>query len=202
MLLIILCAAGCGQSAPAPQTGSPDGEETLGDLLAKGEAVTGMSYDMMMKTTEYEMVGKVWLSGQNVKMEMEAEGQKVITIINAEKGEAYSYMPTQNMAIKIPFDTAGDGNTQNPRDFLFGIDQDMAEVGELVEYEGANCRLVTYQAGTVTTKLWLHAEYGVPVKVEVDDGGNVSTLEYKNLYVGDIPAETFDLPAGVNLVGN
>jgi outer membrane lipoprotein-sorting protein len=48
------------------------------------------------------------------------------------------------------------------------------------------------------TKMWVREDYGLPVRVEVTAlDGQKTVIEYKNLKVGAVPAENFQLPAGV-----
>lgn len=59
---------------------------------------------------------------------------------------------------------------------------------------------MTSPDGKEQVKMWVHEEYGIPLRVEVTEAdGSKSVLEYKNLKVGPQPADTFKLPAGVQV---
>jgi outer membrane lipoprotein-sorting protein len=204
IFMLLLSVAGCGQSEPesSPQLTPepPATEETVAELLTKGKNVSGMTYDMLMTSPEYEMTGKVWVAGTKVKMEMETEGQKVVSIVNPEAGFGYTYMPDQNIAMKVPISHEDYDETKTPQEFLGEIAPEMLETAEVVMLEGVKCYLLSYTEGEAIVKLWVHGEYGVPVKAEFDDSGVVMTIEYKNMQLGEIPDETFTVPEGVQVM--
>lgn len=47
--------------------------------------------------------------------------------------------------------------------------------------------------------MWLHSEYGFPVKIETVIDEVSSILEYKNIKVGDVSDDLFTLPQGTQV---
>ena len=48
--------------------------------------------------------------------------------------------------------------------------------------------------------MWISEEHGLPLRVEANEGGVKTVLEYKNIKVGPIPDDTFKMPAGVEIM--
>ena len=212
-LLGLMLVTGCGkkEEAPpapepvvAPEAETPPAAEpagtTLADLLAKGKAVEGMTYDMTMTAPAVTMTGHYWVQGKNMKMDITVAGQQAINIINADKGLAYVYMPGQEMAMKMPINSMDGNGGKTPLENMNQIDPANYVLGEEVDLNGVPCRLVTNSAGGVDVKMWVSVELGIPMKVESTSNGQTTTMEYSNVKVGPVPAETFELPEGTKLI--
>lgn len=210
VLFILFSLAGCGGGEKKDSGGQPAGgkpaatqpakEENLGGLLSKGKNVEGLYYEYKVTAKDMTMTGKMWLAGNKMKTEAQAEGQKVVTIFDGET--YYTYMPDQNMAIKITADKSNKVST--PVDYTKDADTrpDKYKLLETVVYEGVKCKvvMVTGPDGKEQMKMWVHEEYGIPLRVELTEtDGSKSVLEYKNLKVGPQTPETFKLPAGVQV---
>jgi len=214
-LLALTVAFGCGKKeepaaepeAAQTETESPEAEApaepSLADLLAKGKEIKGMSYDMTMTAPGVTMNGHFWVQGKNTKMDIMVEGQQAVNIINADENVAYLYMPDQKMAMKMPIDSIETGGSKTPLENTDQIDPAEYEMGEKVDLNGMACRLVTHTAADGTaTRMWVSEELGIPMKVEITAAdGQVTTMEYSNLEVGDLPADTFKLPEGTEIIG-
>lgn len=78
---------------------------------------------------------------------------------------------------------------------------DIKVIEKRTVYDGVVCRVwqLRGQDGS-ETKMWVREDYGIPVRVEITapDGMNM-VMEYKNMKISPIPAETFQLPAGLRL---
>lgn len=210
LFLLIFTAGifvGCGgkettgtQEGEITEESTPENNDiTLEELINKGKNVSGISYDLVISTSEGQLSGKVWMQGDSMKTDMTVSGQRVINIVNGETSEAFVYMPDQNMAMKIPIDQVNDQGGQTPQEVLGEVDPEVYSLGEKVELDGVMCRLITYESPEGNTKIWVREEYGVPVKIEITAGDVVNTVEYKNLVVGEIPADTFEIPADVQV---
>jgi len=85
-------------------------------------------------------------------------------------------------------------------------EEDAAEAEDLgtQEIDGVECRgwrISNYGEENAAAKMWLHKEYGLPIKIEVFENDElIRTVEYKNLTVGDIPADTFEIPEDVEIL--
>lgn len=193
-------AGQAGGQQPAAKESSKKSEESVADLFAKGKKVEGMSYDFTIAAKDGNVSGKVWMAGSKVKTEMTAEGRKMITILDGDA--AYTYVPEENMAMKIPLDKAK--NFGNPMDYSREAESkpDKVKALETVTYDGARCKViqVTGPDGREQEKMWIREDYGIPVRVEsAGPGGEKTVMEIKNLKVGGQPPETFKLPAGVQV---
>jgi len=210
LVFSVLVLAGCGgggkqtgsQPAKDQQGGSqPAKEESVADLFSKGKKVEGMSYDYTMTSKDISMSGKVWLQGKKMKTESTFEGQKMISFIDGDTNTFITYYPDQNTAMKISSPPT-DRQTETPTDFTSDIDTTKVKVLETTVYDGVKCRVleVTEKDNKTLVKMWVREDYGIPIRVEsTDPDGGKFVMEYKNLQVGSIPADVFQLPAGVEV---
>lgn len=131
-------------------------------------------------------------------METTVEGETTITLVNWDRGVAYTYIPAENMAIKIS---------------LPDITTPIEEVEKIVKYEyeflgtetvdGKPCRVYQYtlSENQTTSKLWIWTQYGITLKVVwTDSEGKLSTWELKNVVIGDVPDDLFVLPPGIQIL--
>ena len=175
-------------------------EESIADLFAKGKKLEGLSYDYAYTDKEASMNGKGWVQSNKFKMESTVEGKKMITIFDGDSFIGYD--PAQNTAFKLSPDKAK--QTKTPADIVSENESkgDKIKVLETVTYDGVKCRVIslTEADGKAQTKMWIREDYGIPIRVEVNEtNGSKSVLEYKNVKVGALPADTFKLPAGVQV---
>lgn len=212
-LLALTVAFGCGKKeepaaepeAAQTETESPEteapAEPSLADLLAKGKEIKGLSYDMTMTAPGMTLNGHYWVQGQNMKMDVKVEGQQAVNIVNMDEKVAYLYMPDQKMAMKMPIDGIETSGSKTPLENMDQIDPAEYQMGEKVDLNGVPCRIVTHTAEGTSTKMWISEELGIPMRVETDVNGEITTMEYSNLQVGDLPADTFKLPEGTQIIG-
>jgi outer membrane lipoprotein-sorting protein len=198
VLIAMIALAGCGGSEPPPE--DDPAEEDVADLFEKGREIEELYYEIVMEGAGVQSEGKVWLKKNKMKMEMTVAGQTNITIIDGEAETAYMYMPEENMAIKLPFTSTEEDLTETPADFL-DYDESLISMGETVMLNGVECLKVTIQDEYPVT-MWIHKEYGIPVRVEVDMGDETMTWEYRNISTAPIPDEVFSLPEGVTIIGS
>ena len=199
LLLLALILPGCGNKA----TGAVDQsarEEPAGDLLAKGRQITGMTYDYVLTTKTGQMTGKMWVQGKKMRTETVLRNQRVVSLIDADANTAYTYMPDQGTAFKISFEQQA--KTMNgPERYTKELEAAGAKAVESVVYEGVKCKIfVVQKEGNVESRIWVREDYGVPARAEVTNGdGGKLVMEYKNLVIGPIPADVFQLPVGVKV---
>jgi outer membrane lipoprotein-sorting protein len=91
----------------------------------------------------------------------------------------------------------------SPLDYTERVDPDLAANTESATLDGVRCKVVTLpgEGNEGTTKMWIREDYGIPVRIETSlpEGGNM-VMEYKNVKIEPLPAETFQLPAGVEIM--
>lgn len=201
--------AGCGgdkktdgQSANKPaQTAKGD---SITDIFAKGEKIDGMSYDYSMTAGDMSMSGKVWMQGKKMKTESTMGGEKVISYVDVDTNTVVIYNPAQNSAMKM---SSGEAEKQNavsdtPLDYTSELDKTSIKELEATIYDGVKCRIVevTEKDSKIGTKMWIREDYGIPMRIEsVDATGVKFVMEYKNMKIGSIAADVFQLPAGVQV---
>lgn len=215
-LLGCLIMAGCSKDESAAPTssenptveqsnettepeGNGDAAVTLEKLFASAREVEGMKYEMVTTIPSMNQVttAQVWCSGDQVRIEAEAEGMKTITITNS-KGETYFYQPDQNIAMKMTTaeDEAESGiNWAESEDELAG----MKIVGN-EEYDGYSCVVVEEENEGAVTRMWMRTDIGMPVKIEATSQGETVTMEFKNMELGKQADELFEVPAGAQIV--
>lgn len=175
----------------------PSGE--LGDILGKVSAIDSVTYDTVVTGTGMpSSTTKTWLKNgaQKMKSETTVQGQTSILIVDQGSGLAYSYMPEQNLAIKMDLGTAPESPLEGTG-IIQGYDP---TVTGTETYDGKECLVVEYDAEGVQTKMWLWKEYGFPVKVVTTADGATVTVEYENIDFGAIPDSVFELPEGVEIM--
>ncbi|HWR41971.1 hypothetical protein [Sporomusa sp.] len=197
MAIVSFGLGGCSKQQAGP-TAQPAKQESAADLLGKGKNLPGLTYDYVTTMNETRMTGKVWMAGKKMKTETMEEKQKMIAILDGEANVVYNYMPEQNMIMKLAFDPGMVAKT--PDQYGGEVDAAKVKVLETTMYDGVRCKvlLVEEKQGQAQTKMWVREDYGIPLRVEVTEtGGGKLVMEYKNMKIGALPADTFQLPAGV-----
>lgn len=207
-LLVIGCGGGgeeAGTTATPKGTSAPISSpaktaatgDTLSDLLAKGQNIGSVKYDMVMTAPGQDtMTSKVWLKGEKMKTESEVEGETSITIIDGEEEVMYVYMPDENMAYKMDFSNAPESAVGETEDIL---DFDYEIIGtETVD--GKSCLVVQWTDEGMTSKTWIWKDRGFPIKMEITTSEGTTTIEYKNIQFVNISDSEFELPAGVQII--
>lgn len=203
-LLVIGCGGGgeeAGTTAtpkitPTPTKTSATGD-TLADLLAKGQDIGSVKYDMVVTAPSQDtMTTKVWLKGENMKFESELEGETSITIVNEDEQVMYMYLPDQNMAYKMAFNNVPESAVEETEDIL---DYDYTIIGTET-IDGKSCLVVEWTVEGFTSKMWVWKDKGFPIKVETTTSEGKTTIEYKNIQFVNISDSEFELPGGVEII--
>jgi outer membrane lipoprotein-sorting protein len=198
---LVGCRGGEGGVAKMPSGEEASSEETLGDILARGEGIEAVKYDIVMTAPGEEAVTqKIWVKQNKMRMEFTAEGQATILLIDCDAHTGYAYMPEQNIAYKAVFNPT----IQSASDQAQSIaDYDYNVVGTET-IDGKACLVVEYTYSqaeeSLTVKEWIWKERGFPVRMETTTSEGTVTAEYKNIEFVDISDDMFQLPAGVQIV--
>ena len=211
MLCLVLAGCGAGRQSTGQQTkeqppvqekaGQPGKEGSVAELFTKGRQIRGMSYEYVLTTASEVMKGKVWLQDNRIKTDAVVAGQRMISFFDGETNTIVTYYPDQNRAVRL----SADGQPKTvltPGEYMGGIDPGKAKVLEKAVYDGVSCRVVAVSGtgGKEEVRLWVREDYGIPVRVEVTSAsGEKTVMEYKNLQVGPLPPDTFNLPPGVEI---
>lgn len=201
--------AGCGGNknsgqSTTNQTTQTAKTESISDIFAKSQKIDGLSYDYTITASDMVLDGKVWMLGKKMKTESVMDGQKIISYIDGDTNSAIIYYPDQNSATKSSAGQAEDQNagSETPLDYTSGIDQTTVKEMETVVYDGTKCRVVevTDKENKAVTKMWIREDYGIPMRIESSDPtGGKFVMEYKNMKIGSITTDVFQLPTGVKI---
>lgn len=200
LVFVLLIASACGGEDPEKEEEAAAQDQTATELLERGQDISAMSYDLYMTGPDHEISAKVWIKDNNFRMEFEEEGEAFVFILNAVEEKAYSYIPAENLAYTVPWEADYLDTPETPADFIMDTDEDLLEMGERVVYEGIHCRKIHVQADPQMT-MWVHEEYGLPIKVEISDQGEIITMEYRNIEIGNIADEVFAIPEDAIILG-
>lgn len=204
--LIIGCGQGDKETAPANsekqvEKGDKNSEikssNPLEQLVQQAMKAKNMSFDIQMTMdsagTQVVSTGKMYMSENKTRMEMESMGMKMITIIN-DKDEVYMYNPANNTALKM---TTPEESTETPDSWL----EDAAEM-EIIgdeKMDGYDCLVATMTEDDIKSKMWLRKDIGMPVRVEQNTPEGNMVIEYKNYDLSPQPDDLFEVPANATI---
>lgn len=195
------------QEQQAEEAGVGEGDTGLDaqsvlSLLQKGSELEGVSYESVMTSYEGVIESKIWMQGEKFKSEAIIDGRKMITIFDTEV--YYTYDPQDNIAIKMPLLAESDDlDDITPLfDLSEELDEDMIVSVEDGSYDGVRCKIIVIREKETgaESKIWVRTDYGIPVRIESSFEGYTMTIENKNITVGKLPPDTFQLPPGVEIM--
>jgi outer membrane lipoprotein-sorting protein len=176
------------------------------------EKLATMSYNRTITPSQGETItSKVWIKGNNMRMEQIAEGEKMITLM--KEGIMYLYYPTQKMAMKMDISAGtGRGGQENPKDMMEYLKSIKAKPLGQEKIEGKLCNVyqITYsQTGLPAEasakagakgKVWVWKEKNFPLKSVMTMGSEVITTRYRNVQMDiSMPDSYFELPPGTQI---
>lgn len=180
-------------SAPTPAATTG---ENLGDVLGRAGGIASVKYDVLVTVTgKPAMTQKVWVKKSKMRTEVNMLGQTSISLIDLDAKTLYSYLPAQNMAIKMDFNQAPQPATDTAKSIL---DNQPVVIGTET-LDGKICLVVQYTFKEGTTKMWIWTKYGLPIRSETTTATGTMVMEYQNIDFSDIPDSMFQLPAGVQI---
>ncbi len=217
ILVITALLAGCGggNTTPPDTTTTPNttttttttsptkSGDTLGEILGRAQNIVTMKYDLVMTTTVMTTPNtttttttRTWVKRNKMRMEMSINGMASISIVDQDAKTMYTYLPAQNMAMKMSLDLAQKPATQEASSIM---DYNPKIVGSET-IDGQACQVTEYTIEYVTTKMWISKDRGLPVKSEITQRDAKTVMEYKNYDFSDIPDSMFELPPGVQII--
>ena len=187
-----------GEEAVTPEEGA---ELSLAEILGNAAGITSFKYDMVATTpSEAAVTMKMWRKENKMRMEGTFEGQSMVYLVDAGKQLAYTYFPSENMAMQIDMSkaqkTAGESPTEQSESVM---DYNPVTVGTEV-LDGKTCLVIEYSTQTENVKMWVWTKHGLPIKTETATTKGTSVVELKNIDFGSISDSMFELPAGVQLM--
>jgi len=222
LLIGMVISSGCiggEEEGVTPETESPESQEeatdtqttesedksdiSLSDLLDKAKGVTSVKYEMVMTGSMGTVTSEVWVTDTKTRTESTIQGQKSIMIMDTTEQVMYTYLPDQNMAMKIDL-SSEDSTEDSPMETIKSIEElDPRTIG-VDTLDGKLCTVVEYETttdtSTATTKMWIWQRHGFPIRMEsTTSSGEKITMEIENIEFGPISDSMFELPAGVDI---
>ncbi|MFH0847119.1 MAG: DUF4412 domain-containing protein [Chloroflexota bacterium] len=221
VLVTITLLAGCGggktitpTAGPSPEKTSPvatprpstpvtpeptqtKSGDTLSEILGRAQNVTSLKYTLVITQPGVPAISTVtWVKKNKMRMEMSFQGIAAIGLVDLDAQTMYTYIPSQNIAVKTSVDQASKPATQ--------------EVSSIADYNPKNlgtesingvvCYILEYNFEGNVSKMWISQDRGLPVKVEQTTTEGKTISEFKDYDFSDIPDSMFELPAGVQIM--
>jgi hypothetical protein len=172
---------------------------SIGDILGLGANIGSVKYDMTITAAEQTVTAKIWQKQKKMREEMTMQGITTVIIFDLDTGIMYTFMPAENMAIKM---------TLNPSQIPQGSTEGNADILKYNPYivgtesiDGKSCTVIVWDVPeTGSMKEWVWTEKGFPLKMEVTANGMTTTIENTNIDFSDIPDSTFELPKDVQII--
>lgn len=222
LLLGSLFLAGCGgdqpekNSTPNPPPGAqsdapkaspdkpkvPDEKELIADLIAQGQEIKEMSYDMVMIGAGLSSESEAWIKDKKMKTDTVFNGQRLISVFDWNKDEVISYLPGDMNATKIKIGEYQGQDSVTPLTYTADLDKADYRPAGMETVNGMECQVLKVITVDGSFQEWLSTEYGIVVKVEGEFNGQGITIEFKNIQLGpgSVPSDTFNLPEGMEVI--
>ena len=162
-------------------------------------------YEMNVTGMDSEnTISRMYLKGSKMRAESEVMGQTFVMI----HGEDALYIldDSTKTAMKMPLgeNVEGEQDTFTMDDFTNDVDEtDMTYVGKEM-LNGVSCHVgeSTKLEEGYHVKMWLHEEYGFPMKMESynKDGSEAFVMEVTDFKVGDLSDALFEVPEDYEIV--
>jgi len=181
-------------------------EEPLVEMFGKIEQLSGYSYEL--KVTQpgdegpIENVQKVWAEDDKMRMELTAQGQKIIYLMDAVEQVAYTYVPSQNIASKISLDSPQGEELQgvSPSEQAEAVIEREPVIKGTEVLNGKECLVVDFTSNGAEGTTWVWKKHGLPIKIESRGPEGTTVVEMQNIEIKDIEDELFQIPPGVQII--
>ena len=198
------------QESEEPEQEEEEGEEQglsgeeLSDLFAKGKELDEFYYEMKVSGLgEDDGLTRMYMKEGLMRIESEILGQSFMMIYSEDA--FYTLDPQSKTAIKMPIGDEGneDREVVTMDDFVEDLDdENMVYVGKET-INGISCHVVESkeQSSENQVKMWLHEEYGIPMKIETTTGSdNVHVMEVTDFKTDSLSDDLFELPEGYQII--
>ncbi len=181
--------------------------DSLAGLFNQGATINEFSYEMQMKMGGVEQGSMTFYQkGIKTRIEGNSDGQQSTSIMDGEF--MYVLMPETNQMMKIPMDAEDamgtDGGTFTITSYTENLGPGDLYFEGFEEYDGFLCPVAVVEEeelGT-TLKIWLHPDYGFPLKMQSTGSidGDDFEMEIKNFQVGNVSDDVFEVPEGMEVL--
>ena len=163
-------------------------------LCALPVAAAEFSADVLMNGGGHQMTGKIYVKGDNQRMEMNIPGGKVINIVNLTTGKMYTLMPAQKMYVE--HQNLDDATIQDIRKFKDGAPPNAKKVGSET-VAGYRCDVYQLQEDKDGKgKVWVSPKLKFPLKTMAQTPTGQNEMRLSNIKEGGVSDSLFKVPAG------
>ena len=159
-----------------------------------------VTYDLKMNTGGKSVDSKVKLKDTQFRMESVIDGMPTITVRNNDG--IFSYIPSQNMAVKLP-DVAIDNATQPTENYMSYLHSNNASLLRSETVNGYFCDVYEFMDPQTSQKTtaWIWKEKDFPVKFILNTPqGEVASEMTNIIFNAAIDPTAFTLPAEAKIV--
>lgn len=150
-----------------------------------------------------EEVAKFGVSVKDKKVRAESNfGNITALMIRNDKG-AYSYIPAQKTATKIPSQLQQRNVTDDLPDFKGFLESSNGKKVGTETFAGDPCDIYEFKdpVNKENSKAWLSQTKNFPLKIEIKTPQGVTKIEFKNIEVGiTLDDSLFEIPADVKII--
>lgn len=176
----------------------PDTEE-LSRILGRVQEIGSLRYDVVSDTPDGLITGQFWQKDGKIRMEMEVEGQEIVSLIDIEEEVAYAYLPDFEIATQMSLAQAEEVREVSAKDQAQWIlDYSPTIVGRET-FGDYDCLVVEYVAQGQPTTVWIWEERGLPVRMLTETLDGTVDAQISNIEFVDISDDFFQLPSGVEV---
>lgn len=167
---------------------------------AAGETFTAV-YDQTVQTGGEVIQARAMVKDDRFRMESTVQGKR--TVILRRGAEAYSYLPEQGIAMRLPSLQPTQEPLQDPGAYERYLLQRHAQRGRSETVNGYPTDVYTFedpQIGGYTT-VWVWKGKRLPVRLRQRTPEGEALVEFSNIRLdADIPDEQFELPPNVQVI--
>ena len=181
---------------PVPPTTTPTRVPTTPASI--GEA----SYDQVITAPNLPtQTVKTYIKANKTRLEMTVQANQLIWIIDGDAKVAYMYLPKDKTAVKMSleqFQTQQSTTSPNAQELAQSATRGTF-VGSSTA-DGKPCDLYESKQPDVTTRTCVAQDTGFPLHAEVQTAQSTIKSDFKNVTLGNVPDDLFQLPADAQVV--
>lgn len=172
-------------------------EADLMGILDRISNINSVKYDISFESPEETIEGSFWQKGQKIRLEGNIEGQNMIVIIDNADRSAYTYIPAEELAMKVNLGEVQEVQEGSMQDQSTDLRESNPVIVSEETLDGKECIVVEYGEPGQEGKMWIWKEHGMPIRVETKD----TIIQAENIDFSEISDDKFTLPAGVEPMG-
>ena len=188
------------EETPEEDEGDSLTESELEALFAGSGELNEFHYHMQVEVGNMEpMESWIWVKGERMRTEGEMMGQRMVTIYDTDA--LYILDLNEKIAMKMPVEMDDDAMDESFTldDFTSGVESDQMEYLGRDSCGDLMCHLVRAydMEENYEIRMWLHPEYGIPMRVEniTDVAEERYVMKVLELKVGNVSDDQFRIPA-------